>query len=233
MTTFSLLFSSPFSWLPCAISPPCKFASLALKRPYFLWARSSTPKILRYGCCNVNQKMHIGNQGRGRANAIPHVYEMRSMWYSRFPRCARNEKGRRSSQKFPESTSSQLAAPGSFDSVVRMRSDSAQDDRGEMHSLSEGRFSRCARNEKGRRSSQKFPESTSSQLAAPGSFDSVVACAPTPLKMTEWECIRCCTGSTLALAGLFKTLTIELCGRANSIPHVYAFHVVQQIPRSA
>jgi hypothetical protein len=63
MTTFSLLFSSPFSWLPCAISPPCKFASLALKRPYFLWARSSTPKILRYGCCNVNQKMHIGNQG--------------------------------------------------------------------------------------------------------------------------------------------------------------------------
>jgi hypothetical protein len=177
MTTFSLLFSSPFSWLPCAISPPCKFASLALKRPYFLWARSSTPKILRYGCCNVNQKMHIGNQGRGRANAIPHVYEMRSMWYSRFPRCARNEKGRRSSQKFPESTSSQLAAPGSFDSVV--------------------------------------------------------ACAPTPLKMTEWECIRCCTGSTLALAGLFKTLTIELCGRANSIPHVYAFHVVQQIPRSA
>jgi hypothetical protein len=60
-----------------------------------------------------------------------------------------------------------------------------------------------------------------------------VACAPTPLKMTEWECIRCCTGSTLALAGLFKTLTIELCGRANSIPHVYAFHVVQQIPRCA
>jgi hypothetical protein len=61
-----LLFSSPFSWLPCAISPPCKFASLALKRPYFLWARSSTPKILRYGCCNVNQKMHIGNQGHYR-----------------------------------------------------------------------------------------------------------------------------------------------------------------------
>jgi len=63
MTTFSLLFSSPFSWLPCAISPPCKFASLALKRPYFLWARSSTPKILRYGCCNVNQKMHIAIRG--------------------------------------------------------------------------------------------------------------------------------------------------------------------------
>ena len=67
MTTFSLLFSSPFSWLPCAISPPCKFASLALKRPYFLWARSSTPKILRYGCCNVNQKMHISNLSHQRA----------------------------------------------------------------------------------------------------------------------------------------------------------------------
>jgi hypothetical protein len=39
-------------------------------------------------------------------------------------------------------------------------------------------------------SPQKLPESASLQLAAPGSFDSVVACAPTPLKMTEGKWIR-------------------------------------------
>ena len=48
-------------------------------------------------------------------------------------------------------------------------------------------------------SSQKFPESTFLQLAAPGSFDSVVACAPTPLKMTEGKCIRYGTAEAMPL----------------------------------
>jgi hypothetical protein len=169
---------------------------------------------------------------------------MHSLSEGRFPRCARNEKGRRSSQKFPESTSLQLAAPGSFDSVVACAPTPLKMTEGKMHSLWEGRslaalgmkrggdhrrnslnqhrcnwlhrifrlrrsdalrlHSRWQRGNaftahsstlalaiKRRRSSQKFPESTSLQLAAPGSFDSVVACAPTPLKMTEGKCIRC------------------------------------------
>jgi hypothetical protein len=139
-----------------------------------LWGRRSSQKFPESTSSQLAAPGSFDSVGRMRCDfAQGDRGEMHSLSEGRFPRCARNEKGRRSSQKFPESTSLQLAAPGSFDSVVRMRSDSAQDDRRGMHSLSEGRFPRCARNQKGRRSSQKFPESRSLQLAAPGSFDSV------------------------------------------------------------
>jgi hypothetical protein len=74
---------------------------------------------------------------RGWANAIPHVYQMRCMWsgkykFHMFMKCVtadsslRSEHGEGALQKFPESASLLLAAPGPFDC--------AQDDRGGMHS---------------------------------------------------------------------------------------------------
>jgi hypothetical protein len=110
--------------------------------------------------------------------------------------------GRRSSQKFPETTSLQLAAPGSFDSVVACaptplkviegkcirfrRADSLAAlgmKRGGDHrrnSLNQHRYNWLHRD-----------------LSTP-SF----ACAPTPLKMTEGECIRFRKADSLAALGI-------------------------------
>jgi hypothetical protein len=155
-----------------------------------LWGRRSSQKFPESTSSQLAAPGSFDSVGRMRCDfAQDDREEMHSLRHS--STLALAIKRRRSSQKFPESTSLQLAAPGCFRLRCRMRSDSAQDDRGENAFALGGQIPRCARNEKGRRSSQKFPESTSLQLAAPDLSTPSVGCAPTPLKMAEGKCIHC------------------------------------------